>query len=156
MLRFRFLLPVLAAGFVLLSTSPTRAQSQAQNDGFQRQDGTMYVIRNGAKRPMTQDVHLPNGRVVTRDGFVITRDGTRTELAEGKGCDLSGSVVAVAPGPNGQLRLAAASRTQTAAASTAVGTAYLRQLFAGPGKHKGWGRFKKGKHGKGKGKKHDD
>ncbi|MCB2406702.1 DUF6799 domain-containing protein [Hymenobacter lucidus] len=135
---------------------PALGQSAAANDGFLRRDGTMYVIRNGVKRPMTRDAHLPNGRIITRDGFVVARDGHRTELAEGKGCDLAGSSVAVATGAGGQLVLAAAPRSQAAGAVLALPAGmHLRQLF-GPGKQRGWGHYKKGKHGKGKKRKHDD
>ncbi|MCB2376551.1 hypothetical protein LGH70_03095 [Hymenobacter sp. BT635] len=153
-----FSLPrVLALGCLVVALHTTApAQSRSSNDGFQRRDGTMYVIRNGVKRPMTHDVHLPNGRTVTHDGFVVARDGKRTELAEGKGCDLNGSVVAVTPGPQGQLLLAAAPRPQSAGAD-AVNVSYLRQLLEGSGKRRGWGYYKKkGKHGKGKHKKDDD
>jgi hypothetical protein len=138
--------------------TPALGQSRTNNDGFQRRDGAMYIIRNGVKQPMTRDVHLPNGRLVTRDGVIVERDGRRTELAEGKGCDLTGSIVAVTAGPGGQLVLAAAPRSQSsvaASARTVSAESYLRQLL-GPGKHRGWGHYKKGKHGKGKGKKHDD
>ncbi|TGE15933.1 DUF6799 domain-containing protein [Hymenobacter elongatus] len=142
----------LVLGVALLATTPLAGQGRAANDGFQRRDGSMYVIRNGVKRPMTRDVHLPNGRVITRDGFVVERDGHRTELREGNGCDLVGTTTAVTPGANGQLVLAAAARPQPVASAEARAVStdtYLRQLL-GNGKHRGGGRYKKNKHGKGK------
>ncbi|UOQ78812.1 hypothetical protein MUN84_09900 [Hymenobacter sp. 5516J-16] len=74
------------------------ATAQA-NDGFQRRDGGMYLIRNGETRPMTRDIRLPNGRLVTRDGFVVGRDGSRTELKDGQGCSLLGRPWPVSPNP---------------------------------------------------------
>ncbi|TGE27469.1 DUF6799 domain-containing protein [Hymenobacter metallicola] len=132
-------------------------QGRSANDGFQRRDGAMYVIRNGVKRPMTHDAHLPNGRVITRDGFVVARDGSRQELTEGRGCNLSGAVVPVTTGPGGQLLLAAAPPAPAAAGQVGA-AAYLQQLLMSNTKRRGWGYYKKGKHGKGRGKhkKHDD
>ncbi|UOQ53728.1 DUF6799 domain-containing protein [Hymenobacter cellulosivorans] len=139
----------------LTSSLSGLAQSRGRNDGFQRRDGGMFIIRNGAPRPMTRDVHLPNGRVITRDGFVVARDGRRTELAEGKGCDLAGNVVQVTGEVGGPLRLAAVPRPAASAVRAPISAeAYLRQLVNG-GKRRGWGHQKKGKHGKGKHKKHD-
>ncbi|UOQ72891.1 DUF6799 domain-containing protein [Hymenobacter cellulosilyticus] len=129
-------------------------QSRSRNDGFQRQDGAMFVIRNGVRRPMTRDAHLPNGRIITRDGFVVSRDGHRTELAEGKGCDLNGTVVSVTGGGNAPVLLAPAGTAAVGPPTAAA--AYLRQVDRGKGKGRGWGHHKKPKHGKGKHKKHDD
>lgn len=164
---FSFLIPLAVAVSVsvfrllLLGGSllavPALAQSPT-NDGFQRRDGTMYVIRNGQKRPMTRDAHLPNGRTITRDGFVVERDGQRTELTEGRGCTLAGTGVVVAAGQDGQVVLAAAPRPQPArvvSVQSVSAQAYLSQLL-GSEKRRGWGYYKKGKRGKGKGRKHDD
>lgn len=87
---------------------PFAGRAQA-NDGFQRRDGAMYLVRNGQARPMPQDVHLPNGRLVTRDGFVVQRDGRRTELRDGQGCTLLGEPTTVSRNPAGQLQLAGAA-----------------------------------------------
>ncbi|OGX82274.1 hypothetical protein BEN48_04780 [Hymenobacter glacialis] len=85
---------------------PAVAQ-QPDNDGFHRRNGQMHVLRNGQLRPMTRDSRLPTGTVITKDGFLVAANGTRTELLEGQACDLRGRVVAVRPGANGALTLGA-------------------------------------------------
>ncbi|RPD49613.1 hypothetical protein DNI29_02090 [Hymenobacter sediminis] len=146
-----FRLPLLAC--LLFATHLAVAQA---NDGFQRRDGSMYLIRNGETRPMTRDVRLPNGRLITRDGFVVARDGKRTELKDGQGCTLLGEPVAIRPQPDGRLLLATsvAPRPAAPAAPVSYSEAVWRWL-EGRGKGKGRGRGKghekfKHKH------KHDD
>ena len=119
----------------------TRAQA---NDGFQRRDGAMYLVRNGEIKPMPHDVHLPNGRLITRDGFVVQRDGRRTELRDGQGCTLLGEATAVSRGPSGRLQLATA-------AAPAPSTRYQVTTARGwegwvRGRGKGKGRHKHKKH----------
>lgn len=95
------------ASLVLLSTG-LAAQASAQqlnNDGFQRHNGQMHVLRNGQLRPMTHDARLPTGAVITKDGFLVAPTGKRTELREGQGCDLKGNLVAVVPSAAGGLAL---------------------------------------------------
>ena len=133
----RLLLPVLLV-------CSHRMQAQA-NDGFQRRDGTMYVVRNGEVRPMPHDVHLPNGRLITRDGFVVQRDGRRTELRDGQACTLLGEATTVSRAANGRLQLAGATPVP---ASRYQGAEL-----------KGWEKWLRGRgkaKGKHKRKKHDD
>lgn len=146
----RFQLPLLAC--LLFATHLAAAQA---NDGFQRRDGSMYLIRNGETRPMTRDARLPNGRLITRDGFVVARNGTRTELKDGQGCTLLGEPVAIRPQPDGRLLLAtsAASRAAAPAASVGYSEAVWRWL-GGRGKGRGKGH-EKSKH-KHKDKRDDD
>lgn len=138
--------------FAFLCLSFSFSQAQSANDGFLRRDGTMYVVRNGAQRPMTQDIHLPNGRTVSRDGFIVETDGRHTELAEGQGCTLHGAVVAVRAGAGGQLTFASAPRPAASAATrvAAEPTGWQRWVQYGPrGKAKGHkknGKHKGGKH----------
>lgn len=87
----------------------------ADNDGFQRRNGQMYVLRNGQLRAMTRDSRLPTGVLVSKDGFVTDTRGRRTELREGQGCDLKGNVVTVAPTAAGSLALAQPARVSRAA-----------------------------------------
>ncbi|MBX0291526.1 hypothetical protein K3G63_13835 [Hymenobacter sp. HSC-4F20] len=135
---------------LLFTTSLGVAQT---NDGFQRRDGSMYLIRNGEARPMTRDVRLPNGRLITRDGFVVARDGKRTEVKDGQGCTLLGEAVAINTQPNGRLVLAskAANRAPSSAPASTYGSyreAVLRWL-GGEGKGHGKGKHKRKR-------KHDD
>ncbi len=153
-------LPRLGAACLLLAAGllagPARAQAGANNDGFHRRNGLMEVIRNGRPYPMTRDAHLPTGATVTKDGFVVGPDGRRSELPEGRGCDLRGRPVAVLAGSGGTLALATTSKAAAEpAAMPAPGL--LRQVF-GSEEEEGLFHFKKGKkhHGKGKGHGKDD
>ncbi|AII52302.1 DUF6799 domain-containing protein [Hymenobacter sp. APR13] len=118
------------------------------NDGFLRRDGTMYVLRNGQPRPMAHEVHLPNGRTVTPDGFLVAADGRRTELRNGSGCDLSGQPTTTANQAN---RVVLQPVANSAAAGR--GPVYVQGQ---PGWAKWAGGRGKGHHKKRKGKKHDD
>lgn len=100
-----------AVGLFLLTGSvvaPAAAQ-QLNNDGFQRRNGQMHVVRNGQLRPMLRDARLPTGMVVTKDGFVVGRNGERRELREGQGCDLKGNPVAVVAAAGGVALVAPAA-----------------------------------------------
>ena len=141
----------LAAGLLLAASG--HAQQQAGNDGFRRRNGQMEVIRNGKPYAMTRDAHLPTGATVTRDGFVVSATGERTELREGQGCDLRGRPVPVRAGANGALALAgpdaAAGPARTVPAAT-----LLEQVFGRDDDEDGFFRSKKAKKHNGKGKGH--
>lgn len=126
--------------FLLSITTATLAQ--VTNDGFLRRDGTMHLIRNGEVRPMPHDVHLPNGRTVSRDGFILEPNGQRTALAEGQGCTVRGNLAVVSTVAGGRLQLS----------MPAAESAY-RSDEGGPGRSRWAGSRGKGhkKHGKRKG-----
>ncbi|TGD81667.1 DUF6799 domain-containing protein [Hymenobacter wooponensis] len=139
-------------GLVIFCLSVTTGLAQAQtHDGFQRRDGAMYLVRNGEARPMTRDTHLPNGRIVTRDGFVVERDGKRTELAEGNGCTLLGQPAAITTQGDGRLALLTVGAGRSGAPAV---TTQFERWFGKPGRGKAKGHNKKG--GKHKHKDRDD
>ena len=147
----------LAAGLLLATTA--HAQPAGGNDGFRRRNGQMEVIRNGKPYAMTRDAHLPTGTTVTKDGFVVSTAGQRTELREGEGCDLRGRPVAVRSAANGTLALAGPAASANASAGRVVPAAsLLEQVFGRDDDGNGFFRSKKGKkhHGKGKGRWKDD
>ncbi|MCC2547300.1 hypothetical protein LJY25_12665 [Hymenobacter sp. BT175] len=121
--------------FFLLSTvlvavllaGPARAQ-QLNNDGFQRRNGQMQILRNGQPRPMLRDAHLPTGVLVTKDGFVVGPDGKRTELREGQGCDLKGNLVSVVATAHG-LALSSPAKSKHRPARTAPAENQVRSLL---------------------------
>lgn len=120
----------------------TQAQAQ-QNDGFQRLHGQMYVVRNGQRRPMTHDAHLPTGHTITKDGFVVATNGQRTELREGQGCDLRGRAVAVKSTSQG---LALGAPAVAPARAQPLPTILARLLGEDyPGRGHAWGKRKKSK-----------
>ncbi|NVO83655.1 DUF6799 domain-containing protein [Hymenobacter terrestris] len=124
----RFCLLLLAC-FLLL---PNLAAAQA-NDGFQRRDGTMFIVRNGELRPMSRDVQLPNGRRVTRDGWVVERDGRRTELRDGQGCTMLGEAARTESDSRGRLVLHGPGNTQPGPSGFWSGKKWKSK---GKGKHK--------------------
>lgn len=121
------------------------AYAQA-DDGFVRRNGATYLLRHGQLRPLAQEIHLPNGRSVTPDGFVLRPDGSRAELREGQGCDLRGNLVGSRQQADGRWVLAAAP------------PAAPRPAYVGPARGMPPGQLKKWwKHfGKKRGRKHDD
>ena len=133
---------------------------QLDNDGFQRRNGQMQVVRNGHARPMTHDAHLPSGAVVTKDGFVVAATGQRTELREGQGCDLRGRPVAVRTAADGRVALAPPAAVVVAnPAGPGSSRSLLEEIFGSRGDEDcGYYKFKKGKkhHGKGRGRWKDD
>jgi hypothetical protein len=129
-------------GLVIFCLAVTTGLAQAQtHEGFQRRDGAMYLVRNGEARPMTRDTHLPNGRIVTRDGFVVERDGKRTELAEGNGCTLLGQPAAVNTQGDGRLTLSTAGFGRSVELTV---TTQFERWFGKPGRGKAKGHYKKG------------
>ena len=151
-----------AAGILLTAVLPVGAQQGPNNDGFQRRNGQMQVVRNGQARSMTHDARLPTGATITKDGFVVAPNGQRTELREGQGCDLRGRPVVVVATATGALALGspAASASSRPVADTDARTV-LAELFGQREEDEGGRHFKvkKGKkhHGKGHGRwKFDD
>ncbi|WP_426493476.1 DUF6799 domain-containing protein [Hymenobacter sp. 102] len=127
--------------FLLTMTLPLAGWAQA-NDGFQRRDGAMFLIRNGEIRPMPQDIHLPNGRLITRDGFIVQRNGQRTELMDGQGCTLLGEAATVSRAANGRLQLANPAAVVPGSNRVTISPArywsgWLRGRGKGHKKHKG-------------------
>lgn len=133
------------------------AQQPASNDGFQRRNGQMQVVRNGQARPMTRDAHLPTGAVVTKDGFIIAASGQRTELREGQGCDLRGRPVAVRTSASGALALASPAAPARPIGVQVSRPSVLEALLGAAGAESGYyfnGKKWKKKHGKGHGRGH--
>jgi hypothetical protein len=143
-----------AVASLLAPNGPAHARQTPNNDGFQRRNGQMQVVRNGQSRPMTRDAHLPTGATVTKDGFVVSATGQRTELREGQGCDLRGRPVAVHTAANGTLALGAPSASVSVrSVRTMPAPSLLEQVF-GQSDDEGEGKFKFKKHKKHHGKGH--
>ncbi|SDY18949.1 DUF6799 domain-containing protein [Hymenobacter psychrophilus] len=112
------------------------AAAQA-DDGFQRRDGTMFLVRNGEVRPMPHDVQLPNGRRITRDGWVVERDGRRTELRDGQGCTMLGEAARAEQNSRGRMLLhSAGSATIQTTPPRTSSVFWPGKKGKGKGKHK--------------------
>lgn len=148
------------ACYVLLFSRLAVAQQSAPDDGFQRRNGQMQVVRNGRARPMTHDARLPTGAIVTKDGFLVAPNGQRTELREGQGCNLRGQPVAVRTAASGRLILASSPRPASPPRATVVRNgpaAVLEALFGSDDENREFyfnGKKWKKRHGKGKGHGH--
>jgi len=125
---------ILLAFAVLLGLGAPATAQQLANDGFHRRNGQMHVLRNGQLRPMTRDSRLPTGTVVTKDGFLVAANGTRTELLEGQACDLKGRVVAVRPGAGGALTLGAPLPGRRATPAAGPARSAFEAFLGGPRK----------------------
>jgi len=73
---------VLVALFALMLTSGVFAQDST-HDGAIMKDGKMLLMKNGQAIPLTQDLVLANGTIITAVGTVKMKDGTTTTLKEG-------------------------------------------------------------------------
>ncbi|KUG08003.1 DUF6799 domain-containing protein [Solirubrum puertoriconensis] len=126
---------------------PAVGQSGAANDGFLRQNGTTYVVRHGQLRPLSREVHLPNGRTVTPEGFVIEPDGKRQPLAEGQACDLQGTLRSARRQPNGTWAVVGGRSAPRGSQTVSLDD---EGRWVPPGVRKKWQKRR------GKRKKHDD
>ncbi len=61
-------------------------------DCFMKQDGKMYVLKNGQLSRMKESVVLANGVKVKRNGVCILPDRTRIRMKEGNCIDNTGTM----------------------------------------------------------------
>ncbi len=54
------------------------------SDRVMMKDGEMQVVKNGVVLKMTEDITLPSGMVVTKEGTVKKKDGTQVKLKDGQ------------------------------------------------------------------------
>jgi hypothetical protein len=99
------LLSLFAALFILGAQSvsaqtETNTQAPAQTlqpsklkDGYAMHQGKMLQIKNGEITPLTQDVTMPNGTKVLRDGTVIMPKKKRQKIQEGYVLNSEGKIV---------------------------------------------------------------
>ena len=143
-----------AISLLLATTQLVLAQQAPNNDGFQRRNGQMQVLRNGQAHAMTRDAHLPTGVTVTKDGFVVSPTGQRTELREGQGCDLRGRPVAVQATADGRLALASPAVAPAAVGDSRSSRTLLQAMFGDSNDDEDNGFFKRKKYKKNHGKGH--
>ena len=68
-------------------------QPSRLKDGYAMHQGKMLQIKNGEITPLTQDVTLPNGTKVLRDGTVIAPRKRRQKIQEGYVLNNEGKIV---------------------------------------------------------------
>lgn len=71
-------------------TIPT--EQKTQKDVYLMKDTKMWVVKNGEKTLMAEEVTLANGTIVMANGTVKFEDGTSVTLKEGEFIDLDGTI----------------------------------------------------------------
>jgi len=66
-------------------------QAAINTDGYIRENGKTFVLRNGNRTEVTADMTFDNG-TLQADGTIIMRDGTRRQLREGERMAFNGSI----------------------------------------------------------------
>lgn len=100
----RFLLTTLCAAGLGLSLAPTSAQAQTSptvpttskttlKDGVFRRNGVMMRLQAGETSRLTVPVTFENGMVARPNGILVSKDGTRQLLGEGKAVNPQGQIV---------------------------------------------------------------
>jgi hypothetical protein len=100
------LLLSLFTALFILGAEPVSAQTETSTqapsqtlqpsrlkDGYAMHQGKMLQIKNGEITPLTQDVTLPNGTKVLRDGTVIAPRKRRQKIQEGYVLNNEGKIV---------------------------------------------------------------
>ena len=84
---------VAAAWSLLLLVLPVNAPA-AGMDGVIMQDGRMMMMKAGKPMtPMTSDLTMSDGTIMTTDGVAKRKDGTRTHLTNGQMMMMDGKIM---------------------------------------------------------------
>ncbi|UOQ54587.1 DUF6799 domain-containing protein [Hymenobacter cellulosivorans] len=86
---------LLSAAPALAQATPpaTSAAAPSLKDGVARRNGLTMRIQAGQMSRLSAPVTMDNGLVVRPDGIMISKDGTRQMLSEGKAVNLQGNIV---------------------------------------------------------------
>lgn len=92
---------VLISFFAIIFASVAAAQDSSkttnnmhrvqQEEGVIMKDGKLLMMKDGQTTPMTSDLTLDNGAIVTADGRVKNKDGTVSTLGEGDFVTMGGT-----------------------------------------------------------------
>ena len=94
--RYFFLATALLTGgtSALAQTSAPSAPPTSQlKDGAFRREGKVYRLQAGQQFPLTVPLRFDNGLTLRPDGIMISKNGTRQLLENGKAINLQGDVV---------------------------------------------------------------
>ena len=84
---------LLTAETVLAQTSPAAPAPSQLKDGAFRLQGKVYRLQAGQQFPLTVPLRFDNGLTLRPDGIMVSKDGTRQLLGNGKAINLQGNVV---------------------------------------------------------------
>jgi len=62
-------------------------------DGYMMKNGKMVIVKDGKITSMEQDITLPDGTVIMRNGSYEKKNGVKRTLKEGEHVDMMGEIV---------------------------------------------------------------
>ena len=82
--------------FLMAAQDPQKVISAGSNSGEVRycamlKDGKMVLLKDNA--PVAADIELKDGSLVSQDGSIRRKDGTRISLSNGECVDVNGNVL---------------------------------------------------------------
>jgi hypothetical protein len=91
---------LLTAGVTFAQTpdqTPTNQPSKMEKSGKMKdcvmmKDGKMWMMKDGQKTEMTQNMTMTNGSTVMADGTVKNKDGKTWMMKDGESMDMSGKM----------------------------------------------------------------
>jgi hypothetical protein len=69
------------------------AKNDLLMDGVYNRDGQMTILEKGKLKPMASDVALSNGGTVSKEGFIMTKDGNKLILRDGDFVSIPGDII---------------------------------------------------------------
>ena len=66
---------------------------QMTEDCVMMRDGKMVVIKDGERMPMDEDIVMPNGTLVMKDGTCVMLYGVKRVMREGEQMDMEGNMI---------------------------------------------------------------
>ena len=82
------------AGLLLAATSAfAQAPTSSLKDGVYRKGGLTMRLQAGQSSRLSAPVKMSNGLTIRPDGIMVSKDGTRQILEEGKAVNMQGQIV---------------------------------------------------------------
>ncbi|SHI30091.1 hypothetical protein SAMN02745146_0438 [Hymenobacter daecheongensis DSM 21074] len=85
-----------AAPVFAQTTSPAPARATSLKDGVYRKGGLTMRLQAGQTSRLSAPVTMANGLTIRPDGIMVSKDGTRQILEEGKAVNMQGQIVGFA------------------------------------------------------------
>jgi hypothetical protein len=76
------------------------AQEAPKKDCIIMKDGKMIVMKDGKTAPLMKDTIIAKGTIVTVDGSILKKDGTKMTLKNDEYIDISGKIASVTKQPS--------------------------------------------------------
>jgi hypothetical protein len=69
------------------------AKADLLMDGVYNRDGQMTALEKGKLKSMNSDMTLPNGSTISKDGYIMTKDGKKLLLRDGDFITMQGDII---------------------------------------------------------------